>query len=150
MTYIMSKEHIIKLDEFWPYQVTVLANLIARNTTAILKAHGEMNLSQWRVLAAVAEKEGRTAAQVVAVTPMDKGIVSRATASLVANGILEKTDDQDDKRRSRLFVTKRGKSIYRRIAKDLGAQTSSVEVSKKLNDHLLDVIKVMNGTNDRR
>jgi len=139
----MSNKQIIKLDEYWPYQVVVLADLIAKNTSTVLKANGDLNLSQWRGLAAVAEKEGRSAAEVVAVTPMDKGIVSRATASLVEDGLIKKENDKDDKRRSLLFMTKSGKQTYSMILKDLLDQTNSIEVSGKMNSHLLEVIAGM-------
>ncbi len=136
----MTDDQIMKLDEYWPYQVVVLADHIAKHTTSVLRKHGDLNLSQWRVLAAVAEKEGRTAAEVVAVTPMDKGIVSRATATLVEDGLLEKKHDRDDKRRSKLFLTKTGKKSYRAIRKDLMKETGSVTVSNKLNVELLKTI----------
>lgn len=132
----MKNEPVIKLDEYWPYQISVLANLIAKHTTSVLKAHGDLNLSQWRVLAAVAEKPGRTAADVVAVTPMDKGIVSRATASLVANGILEKKSDTDDKRRTRLHVTETGIRNYSKISADLVARTNKIGLSNDLKSNL--------------
>ncbi len=144
----MSQDSIIKLDEYWPYQVTVLADLISRHTTSVLKTHGGLNLSQWRVLAAVAEKPGRTAADVVTVTPMDKGIVSRATASLVSNGLLEKIADADDKRRSRLYMTRIGEATYLQVSNALTTQTGSIAVSDKLNEHLLTVIDKMTLLND--
>ena len=77
--------HVLRLDHYWPYQIAVLSDRIARRTTRIVKEHG-LNLSQWRVLAAVAEQPGRTAVEVVRITPMDKGIVSRATRGLLDLG----------------------------------------------------------------
>lgn len=139
----MSNDTIMKLDEYWPYQVTVLADLVSKHTTSVLKRHGDLNLSQWRVLAAVAEKQGRTAAEVVTVTPMDKGIVSRATSSLVDQGVLKKQNDKDDKRRARLFTTALGQETYQAIRRDLMTETSGIAVSEKLNTHLLEVIARM-------
>ncbi len=142
-------QNTIKLDEYWPYQVTVLADLIARHTTSVLKAHGDLNLSQWRVLAAVAENPGRTAAEVVAVTPMDKGIVSRATASLVGDNILEKINDTDDRRRSRLYLTKIGGKIYRQISNDLTTRTDDIILPKHLNLALTQAIQSMSKLNPK-
>ena len=137
----------IKLAEYWPYQAVVLADLIAKHTTKVLKTNSDLNLSQWRVLAAVAEQEGRTAAEVVTVTPMDKGIVSRATASLVANGVLKKVLDKDDKRRARLYTTKRGALTYAKIAQDLTSRTDKLEITSSLNGELLRAIKDMSALN---
>ncbi len=130
----------IKLDDYWPYQVVVLADLIAKHTTSVLKKHGNINLSQWRVLAAVADKEGRTSAEVVTVTPMDKGIVSRATATLVDNGILEKVTDTEDRRRARLYLTSTGRDIYARIALELSDRNSLHSNPSEFNKELTRLI----------
>jgi hypothetical protein len=86
----------IRLNDYWPYQVTVLADRIARLTSAIVKREAGLNLSQWRVLAAIAEAPGRTAVEVVNVTPMDKGIVSRATKALLEAGLVVRRASQAD------------------------------------------------------
>lgn len=105
----------IRLDEYWPYQVTVLADIIARQTAAVVREHGGLNLSQWRVLAAIAEQPGRTAVDVVTVTPMDKGIVSRATKALLESGLLVRRASQSDGRVSHLFLTGKGSRLYQSL-----------------------------------
>ncbi|WP_338246499.1 MarR family winged helix-turn-helix transcriptional regulator [Maricaulis maris] len=102
----------IRLDAYWPYQVTVLADRIARLTSAIVKREAGLNLSQWRVLAAIAEVPGRTAVDVVTVTPMDKGIVSRATKALLEAGLVIRRASQADGRVSHLYLTGKGKDVY--------------------------------------
>ena len=144
----MSNDQIMKLDAYWPYQAVVLGDLVSRHTTKVLKRHGELNLSQWRVLAAVAEREGRTAAEVVTVTPMDKGIVSRATAGLVRTGLLKKVEDDVDKRRTHLHMTQAGQEIYAKILKDLLGETGEIDIPAGFNVDLLKVIKVMQGLVD--
>ncbi|MEC7947971.1 MAG: MarR family transcriptional regulator [Myxococcota bacterium] len=116
---------ILRLDHYWPYQIAVLAERIARRTTRIVKAHG-LNLSQWRVLAAVAERPGRTAAEVVRVTPMDKGIVSRATRGLLERGLLRREASQRDGRLSHLFLTEPGIRGYEVLAPQVEALTQGV------------------------
>lgn len=105
----------LKLDRYWPYQITVLADRIARQTSTIVKREAGLNLSQWRVLAAIAEKPGRTAAEVVTMTPMDKGIVSRATKGLLTGGYLVRHASQADGRVSHLFLTEAGVALYTRL-----------------------------------
>ncbi|MEP3891644.1 MAG: MarR family winged helix-turn-helix transcriptional regulator [Hellea sp.] len=109
----------ITLDNFWPYQAVVLADQISRYTLSVVRAEADLNLSQWRVLAAIAEKPGRTAANVTAITPMDKTIVSRAVSSLIEAGLVIKAVDSGDKRRSSLSATASGQSIYANIAAKL-------------------------------
>lgn len=136
----MSTQPIIQLEEFWPYQVVVLADLVSRHTNSILKSHGSLNLSQWRVLAAIAAKPGMSSAQVVTMTPMDKGIVSRAAASLVTSGLVRKKGDPADRRRSELFLTPQGQSQYELINASLTQALSQIKVPARLNNILLELI----------
>ncbi len=129
----MSEKPIMELEGYWPYQVIVLADLVSRHTQSVLKAHGSLNVSQWRVLAAIGEKPGRTAAEVVTVTPMDKGIVSRATATLVEDGLVSKKADPDDRRRSELFLTPKGKHQYQAVATALTGAINALDVPERLN-----------------
>ena len=107
-------DRVIRLDDYWPYQITVLADRIARRTTKTVKAHN-LNLSQWRVLAAVAEVPGRTSVEVVQITPMDKGIVSRATKALLDRGLVRRQASQSDGRISHLHLTASGEQLYQEI-----------------------------------
>ena len=109
-----NNERILQLDEYWPYLLTVLADRIARHTTKIVKEKG-LNLSQWRVLAAIAEKPGRTSVEVVTITPMDKGIVSRATKALLLLGLVRREASQLDGRISHLYLTSAGMTLYRQL-----------------------------------
>lgn len=106
------ENQVLRLDAYWPYQVTVLADLISRRTAMVVKREAGLNLSQWRVLAAIAERPGRTAAEVVGMTPMDKGIVSRATKALLAEGLIYREASQADGRVSHLFLTEKGCALY--------------------------------------
>ncbi|MBC6403753.1 MAG: winged helix-turn-helix transcriptional regulator [Hyphomonadaceae bacterium] len=123
----------IRLDDFWPYQVTVLADMITRHTTELVKTHSDLNLSKWRVLAAIADRPARSAAEVVAMTPMDKGIVSRATASLVQDGLVKKRADPKDRRRSRLYLTVKGKHQYEKVSRAMLAALDPVLPGEAFN-----------------
>jgi len=111
----------IRLEEFWAYQVVVLADQISRHTLEVVRSEANLNQSQWRVLAAVADKPGRSSAEVTAVTPMDKTIVSRAVASLIKSGLIKRTPSQEDKRISALEMTPLGAERYALISKKLAA-----------------------------
>ena len=106
---------ILSLEDYWPYQMVVLADRISRSTAAVVKEHADLNLSQWRVLAAIAEKPGRTAVEVVQMTPMDKGIVSRATKALLDLGLVKRQASQADGRVSHLYMTRKGERLYQDV-----------------------------------
>lgn len=141
-----SQTPLITLDDFWPYQAVVLADQISRYTLSVVRAEAGLNLSQWRVLAAVAEAPGRTAADVTAITPMDKTIVSRAVSSLIELGFITKISDISDKRRSSLSTTKAGDTVYAKVAKHLNANlVDSAAPSKDFTDMLKRFSEKMSG-----
>ncbi|MBV72120.1 MAG: MarR family transcriptional regulator [Myxococcales bacterium] len=139
---------ILKLDQFWPYQVTVLADRIARRTSTIVKQYG-LNLSQWRVLAAIAEQPGRTAVEVVTMTPMDKGIVSRATRSMLEKGLVERVASQSDGRVSHLHLTLDGDRLYQvlfpqiKAVLQMGNDVLSRERLTQLNHDLSELMEAL-------
>lgn len=115
---------ILRLDTAWTYKVSVLADLIARRITHVVQTQAGLNLSQWRVLAAIADKPGRTSADVVTLTPMDKGIVSRAARTLIEKNLIRREASQRDGRISHLYMTEAGEASYDQILralKDSGA-----------------------------
>lgn len=118
----------IGLDNFWAYQVVVLADQVSRYTLEIVRAEADLNQSQWRVLAAVADKPGRSAAEVTAVTPMDKTIVSRAVASLIKDGLIKRTPNKEDKRIGALEMTEIGAARYARISEKLAETLNAVTI----------------------
>ncbi|MEM8985784.1 MAG: MarR family winged helix-turn-helix transcriptional regulator [Pseudomonadota bacterium] len=134
---------VIELDAFLPYQITRLADQIARRTAAIAKRHDGLNLSQWRVLAAVAERPGRTANEVVAVTPMDKGIVSRAVKSLIEMNLISRKASKKDGRISRLFLTVKGRRSYDAMAAEIRGvdETLRAPLSQQEYAHLQDMLQ---------
>ena len=135
----------IRLDAFWPYQVAVLAERVARLTKRVVREEAALNQSQWRVLAAVAEKPGRLAAEVTAVTPMDKTLVSRAVASLIEAGHITRTPLAQDKRSASLHLTETGQAAYDRIAVRLAALLGTSEVlNRKLKQHVRRVDGALN------
>lgn len=128
----------IGLDNFWAYQVVVLADQVSRYTLDVVRTEANLNQSQWRVLAAIADKPGRSAAEVTAVTPMDKTIVSRAVASLIQDGLIKRTPSQDDKRVGALEMTRLGARSYDLISAKL-AETLNTSIlngapTKDFND----------------
>lgn len=122
-----SKKHgtslpeVMILEQMWQYKISVLADMVARRTIAILQNISDVNLSQWRVMAAIADKPGRSAKEVVAVTPMDKGIVSRAVSRLIDRDLIMRRACEKDGRLSYLFLTQPGMASYDMIFQALQA-----------------------------
>lgn len=148
-----ANDRVLQLQRYWPYQLMVLADRISRHTATLARDHGDLNLSQWRVMAAIAEKPGRTAVDVVTITPMDKGIVSRATKALLEAGLLIRKASQDDGRVSHLFLTEKGEALYQDLRPRIEAvpvaagEALGVEEQEQLRD-MLD--RLISGVPDAR
>ena len=104
------------LEQEWAYKVTVLADLVYRRVSTTVQQESGLNISQWRVMTAVADKEGRSASQVADMTPMDKGIVSRAVSTLVEKEMLERRASSTDGRLSLLYLTEAGKDLHQKLS----------------------------------
>ena len=123
----MGNPMVFPLQDNWPYAVSVLADRVARRVGAVVAANSALNLSQWRVLAAVAEQPGRMAREVVAITPMDKGLVSRAVARLVELGLMERRRSDSDGRAAHLHLTEAGQAAFDTIITALRAADATGE-----------------------
>lgn len=126
---VKSEFEAIRLNFFLPYQISILADELARRTMAIAKEHG-LNQSSWRVLAALADQPGITANEVVDMTPMDKGIVSRAVKSLIEDGMVIRKASNDDGRIAHLYLTAKGNRNYIKTAEKV------LKLDKLLSDCL--------------
>jgi len=131
----------IRLDDFWAYQVVVLADQVSRFTLDIVKSEANLNQSQWRVLAAIADKPGRSSAEVTAVTPMDKTLVSRAVASLLESGLIKRTPNQKDKRSAALEMTALGARRYELISAKLAETLNAVNLDGLSAQDFNDAVK---------
>ena len=108
----MSDNPALSLDGFLPYRLSVLSNAVSSKIAKIYEQEFELSVWQWRIIAALGEREGLTSTEVAQRTLMDKPTVSRAAASLIERGILERSIDSDDRRRAPMRLTDEGKAIY--------------------------------------
>jgi len=136
------------LEDSLSYKITVIADLIARRVSHIATEVGGLNLSQWRVLAAIGDQDGRTASQVVDMTPIDKGIVSRAVSSLVSQGYLRRCASDHDGRVCHLFMTDSGRRAFEQIAAELdrvGATAETLVPTSRRERFLADLDRIIEG-----
>ena len=108
----MSDSPALSLDGFLPYRLSVLSNAVSSRIAKIYEEEFELSVWQWRIIAVLGEREGLTSTEVAQRTLMDKPTVSRAAASLIERGILERQIDRDDRRRAPMRLTDEGQAIY--------------------------------------
>lgn len=102
----------LRLDSFLPYRLSVLSNAVSRKIADIYEDQFGLSIWQWRIIAVLGEREGLTSTEVAQRTFMDKPTVSRAAASLIERGILERDIDMDDRRRAPMRLSTEGQAIY--------------------------------------
>jgi DNA-binding MarR family transcriptional regulator len=61
----------IRLEHFLPYRLAVLSHRLSVALAAIYETSHGLSTPQWRVMAAIADRPGRTAQDVVRMTPME-------------------------------------------------------------------------------
>lgn len=108
----MTDTPALKLDGFLPYRLSVLSNAVSRKIADIYEREFGLSVWQWRIIAVLGENEGLTSTEVAQRTLMDKPTVSRAAASLIERGILDRTIDLEDRRRAPMKLSSEGQAIY--------------------------------------
>jgi len=95
-----------------------LARLQARlNVQAadLLRRHGGMALTHWRILLLLYDGLARTQKEMVDMTGLDKGQVSRIVDKLIADDLVTSESDKTDKRVHNLRLTPAAQKILRRV-----------------------------------
>lgn len=94
------------------FKLVRAVNLTARPFQQRVGRQHQLTLAEWRVLAVIAAHPGVNATGVADFTGLDKMSVSRALAGLHRKKRMQRHDDPTDQRRSRLYLTSVGKTLF--------------------------------------
>lgn len=106
----------LQLEHFLPYRLSILSNTISQAIADDYQRRYDISVTEWRVMAVLARFDGLSAREVAERTAMDKVAVSRALASLVNAGRVNRATHDDDKRRSVLSLTEAGWTMHDEVA----------------------------------
>jgi DNA-binding MarR family transcriptional regulator len=106
----------LRLEKFLPYRLSVLTNLVSSAIAGAYRERFGLAVSEWRVLAVLANSPDLSAAEVAQRTAMDKVAVSRAVSSLLKSARLERRMARADRRRSVLRLTATGRRVHAQVA----------------------------------
>jgi DNA-binding MarR family transcriptional regulator len=106
----------LKLEEFLPYRLNVVASLTSQALSRIYAERYGMGIPDWRVLVTLGQFGIITGKAVGAHSHMHKTKVSRAVALLEARELLARRANKADMRESLLSLTPDGRAIYDELA----------------------------------
>jgi DNA-binding MarR family transcriptional regulator len=95
--------------------LSLVERRVAEQLRAALAPEG-CDVEEWRVLNLLADGSGYPMAVVADHVGLRPPALTRLVDRLVANNVVYRRVDLEDRRRVRLFLTPRGKSLHRRLA----------------------------------
>lgn len=101
-----------QLSNFLTYRVSRLHGKLNAQATKILNNSVGITLNQWRMIAFIGGAQQITASQLISITALDKGLVSRNIKSLIEAEFVVSTPHETDSRVHLLKLTASGKKIY--------------------------------------
>ena len=97
------------------FKINRLSSLYFKSSSRYYQRQFGMGVPEVRLLNIVGSLPWASAQQVVEMSSMDKGLVSRALGNLIKRGHLRRLPDPQDRRRLVLKLTATGEEVYRRI-----------------------------------
>ena len=102
----------LKLETFLPYRLSLLSNLMSGSIAQTYEDKFGISMPEWRIMMILAEYPDISADEVCNRTAIEKSVVSRAVARLLARHLVNRSTDSEDRRRSRLRLSETGLSVY--------------------------------------
>jgi len=106
----------LKLEDFLPYQLSVLSNTVSTTVARAYDKRFKVSIPEWRVIAILGRFPGLSAVEVAERTMLDKVAVSRAVTKLIKKGRIDREFADADKRRSILNLSDEGQKLHDEIA----------------------------------
>jgi DNA-binding MarR family transcriptional regulator len=111
-----SEPTALKLEEFLPYRLNVLAALTSQALSGIYAHRYGIGVPEWRVLVTLGQFGMMTGKAVGAHSHMHKTKVSRAVALLEKRKLVSRRINRSDMREAFLSLTSTGRAMYEELA----------------------------------
>jgi DNA-binding MarR family transcriptional regulator len=105
----------LKLEQFLPYQLNVVATLVSEALSRVYARRYRIGIPEWRVLVTLGQFGVMTGKAIGAHTHMHKTKVSRAVALLEKRKLLARRTNRADMRESFLSLTAPGRIVYEEL-----------------------------------
>jgi DNA-binding MarR family transcriptional regulator len=106
----------LDLFRFVPFRLNRLAAEVSQALSSEYQQRYGLDIPEWRVLATLGfRNEACTAQYISHCTRTHKSTISRAVTSLMQRQLLERVEDEDDRRAFSLRMTTKGKALYEEL-----------------------------------
>ncbi len=100
------------LNSYFPFLVRIYYRAVSSSVEQVYSPRFGLSVSEWRTMAILGPYRALSASEIVEESSMDKVNVSRAIARLREKEFLKRDIDGDDRRRSVVRLTQRGRESY--------------------------------------
>jgi DNA-binding MarR family transcriptional regulator len=109
---------LAKLDlfKFVPFRLNRLAAEVSAALAGEYRERYGLDIPEWRVLATLGFRNDACSAQYIAhCTRTHKSTISRAVTALMQRHLVERVENEDDRREFRLRLTRKGRGLYEEL-----------------------------------
>jgi DNA-binding MarR family transcriptional regulator len=109
---------LAKLDlfKFVPFRLNRLAAEVSAALSSEYQARYGLDIPEWRVLATLGFRNDACSAQYIShCTRTHKSTISRAVTALMQRHLIERVENEDDRREFRLRLTRKGRALYEEL-----------------------------------
>lgn len=110
------KDSTLDLFRFAPFRLNRLAAEVSAALSREYRERYGLDIPEWRVLATLGFRDDACSAQYIAhCTRTHKSTISRAVTALMTRRLVERVENEDDRREFRLRMTRKGRALYRKL-----------------------------------
>jgi DNA-binding MarR family transcriptional regulator len=113
---VSPKRAHLDLFRFVPFRLNRLAAEVSAALSSEYQARYGLDIPEWRVLATLGFRDDACSAQFIShCTRTHKSTISRAVTALMDRQLVERVENEDDRREFRLRLTRKGKTLYKQL-----------------------------------
>ena len=106
----------LDLFRFVPFRLNRLAAEVSAALSSEYQERYGLDIPEWRVLATLGFRNDPCSAQyIVHCTRTHKSTISRAVTALMTRQLVERVENEDDRREFRLRMTQKGQALYAQL-----------------------------------
>jgi DNA-binding MarR family transcriptional regulator len=107
---------VLDLFKFAPFRLNRLAAEVSASLSSEYRERYGLDIPEWRVLATLGFRNEACSAQyIVHCTRTHKSTISRAVTALMKRQLVERVENEDDRREFRLRMTRQGRALYQKL-----------------------------------